>query len=306
MELNHLRVFYEVAKVGRFTEAAKRLNISQSALSRSVALLEESEGVQLFERSKRGVSLTRIGTEVFLRCEELFRTFHEIEGLCRGTVEKCEGPLRFATTDHVTNDLLVGPLQSFRKQYPRVVPSIFTGTPDEIADTLLASSVEFGLLFSKVPIPQIDYQVLRAQEPMVLVCHPELWKKNKSASDAKTLKKVIESVGYIASIGALLQTRPTRVLSELFGEMPRIAFEANSQEVQKRICLKGGGVAYLSRFMVAKEIETGKLHEIAIEHPHVFNLWLATRKGRQLSLSARTFLQHLKDEGIAVGFQPRL
>ncbi|MGZ3722685.1 MAG: LysR family transcriptional regulator, partial [Bdellovibrionales bacterium] len=38
MELNYLRVFYEVAKVGRFTEAAKRLNISQSALSRSVAL----------------------------------------------------------------------------------------------------------------------------------------------------------------------------------------------------------------------------------------------------------------------------
>ena len=44
MELNHLRAFFEVAKVGRFTEAAKRLHISQSALSRSVALLEEGEG----------------------------------------------------------------------------------------------------------------------------------------------------------------------------------------------------------------------------------------------------------------------
>jgi DNA-binding transcriptional LysR family regulator len=299
MELNHLRVFYEVAKIGRFTEAAKRLNISQSALSRSVALLEESEGVQLFERSKRGVALTPIGTEVFLRCEELFRTFHEIEGLCRGTRETCEGPLRFATTDHVTNDLLVGPLQSFRKRYPLVIPSLFTGTPDEIVHALLNTECEFGLLFSKVTIPQIDYQILRAAEPMVLVCHPDVWKKNKSSSDAKTLKKVIESVGYIASIGALLQTRPSRVLQELFGEMPRIGFETNSQEVQKRICIKGGGVAYLSRFMVASEIESGKLHEIQVDHPHVFNLWFATRKGRQLSFTARTFLQHLKDEGVA-------
>src|SRR4051812_24887104 len=107
MELNHLKVFYEVAKIGRFMEAAKRLNISQSALSRSVALLEESEGVQLFERSKKGVTLTPIGLQVFQRCEQLFKTFGEIEGICRGTRETCEGPLRLAATDHITNGLLV-------------------------------------------------------------------------------------------------------------------------------------------------------------------------------------------------------
>src|ERR1700722_8298297 len=106
MELNHLRAFYEVARIGRFSEAARRLHISQSALSRSVALLEDAEGVQLFERSKKGVKLTKIGTEVFLRCERMFKTFEEIEGLCRGTREVCGGPLRFATTDHVTNELL--------------------------------------------------------------------------------------------------------------------------------------------------------------------------------------------------------
>jgi DNA-binding transcriptional LysR family regulator len=293
MELNHLRVFYEVAKIGRFSEAARRLNISQSALSRSVALLEESEGVQLFERSKRGVTLTAIGTEVFHRSEQLFQTFNEIEGLCRGTREVCEGPLRFATTDHVTNDVLVKPLQSFRRQFPKVVPSIFTGTPDEIAQDLLNTDCEFGLLFSKVLLPQIDYQVLRA-EKMVLVCQPELWSKNRSSDTAKTLKKTLASAGYIASIGATLQTRPSRVLSELFGEMPRIGLEANSQEAQKRFCLEGGGVAYLARFMVEKEIQRGKLFEIPVENPHSFNLWLATRKGRRLSLSARTFLEHLK------------
>lgn len=302
MELNHLRVFYEVAKIGRFNEAAKKLNISQSALSRSVALLEESEGVHLFERSKRGVALTAIGTEVFLRCEQMFKTFREIEGLCRGTREVCDGPLRFATTDHVTNDLLVRPLQSFRDRYPDVIPSLLTGTPDEIAQALLHTECEFGLLFSKVPLPQIEYEVLRA-EKMALVCRPELWRKNKSTSVAKTLKRVIQDVGYIASIGALLQSRPSRVLSELFGEMPRIAFEANGQEVQKRVCLGGGGVAYLARFMVEGEIQRGELHEIPIEHPHIFNLWLARRKGRELSLSARTFLEHLRTEGIATGLR---
>lgn len=299
MELNHLRVFYEVAKIGRFSETAKRLNISQSALSRSVGLLEESEGVQLFERSKRGVTLTAIGVEVFHRCEQLFKTFHEIEGLCRGTRETCEGPLRFATTDHVTNDLLVQPIQSFRRRFPRVIPSLLTGTPDEITHALLNTELEFALLFSKLAVPQLETKILRKDEPMALVCHPEIWKKNVASSDAKTLKNVLTEVGYIASVGALLQNRPSRVLSELFGEMPRIGIETNSQEAQKRFAVAGGGVAYLAKFLVEKEIKSGKLFEVPVENPHVFNLWLVTRKGRQLSLSARAFLEHLKDEGVA-------
>jgi DNA-binding transcriptional LysR family regulator len=76
--------------------------------------------------------------------------------------------------------------------------------------------------------------------------------------------------------------------------MPRIGLETNNQEAQKRFCLNGGGVAYLSRFMVEKEIETGRLFEIPVESPHEFNLWLAKRKGLELSLSARTFLDTLK------------
>ena len=292
MEINHLRVFYEVAKVGRFTEAANRLNISQSALSRSVALLEESEGVQLFERSKTGVKLTPLGTEVFIRCEELFKKFRDIEDVCRGKKEVCEGPLRLATADHVTNDILIQPMQRFLNDFPLVTPSVFIGIPDEIIQNLLYTECEFALLFVKVPLPQVDYQIIRP-EMMALVCNPKVWKRNKQASTSKTLKKTIEDIGYLASPGARSQSRPSRVLMELFGEMPRISIETNSQEAQKRFCLAGAGVAYLQRFMVEAEIRRGELFEIPLENLHSFNLWLATRKGRQLSLAARTFLQYI-------------
>ena len=144
MELNYLRVFYQVAKDGKFSESAKKLNISQSALSRSVSLLEESEGVVLFDRSKNGVALTPKGMDVFRLCERLFQTEKEIENLCRGVQEKCEGPLRFAASDHVINDYLVTPMHKFRRQYPKVVPSIRSGTPDEIAQAILNTDSEFA------------------------------------------------------------------------------------------------------------------------------------------------------------------
>jgi LysR family cyn operon transcriptional activator len=291
MELNYLRAFYEVAKAGKFSEAAKKANISQSALSRSVALLEEGEGVLLFDRSKSGVVLTSKGHQVFLLCEQLFHTEKEIEDLCRGVQEKCEGPLRFAASDHVINDYLVKPIHKFRRQYPKVVPSIFSGTPDEIVNALLTTECEFALLFAKVNTPQVEFHKLQP-EVMTLVCRPDIWKESKSSSNDKTLKKVLQSYGYLCSIDALTGSRSSRVINEVFGETPQLGLETNSQEAQKRFCLAGEGVAYLARFMVEKEIARGDLFEIPIDHPHEFNLWFAKRKGRHLSLPARTFLKH--------------
>src|ERR1700722_18280661 len=154
MELNHLRVFFEVAKAGRFTEAAQRLNISQSALSRSVALLEESEGVKLLERSKKGVVLTLTGAEVFRQCEQMFQMVRKIESVCRGVQETCEGPLRFGASDHIINFLLPQPLQSFRDRYPKVIPSMLIGTSDELLEKLLLTDCEFSLSFARVAAPQ--------------------------------------------------------------------------------------------------------------------------------------------------------
>ncbi|QLY24474.1 LysR family transcriptional regulator [Bdellovibrio sp. KM01] len=295
MELNYLRAFFEVAKSGKFSEAAARLNISQSALSRSVSLLEEQEGVVLFDRSKSGVELTAKGHQVFHLCEELFRTEKAIENLCREVQEKCEGPLRFAATDNVINDYLVEPLHTFRRKYPKVIPSIMSGPPDDIIDSLIHTENEFALLFAKVAIPNIEYRRLTS-EFMSLVCKPQLWKECKSSNNEKTLRKVLENYGYLCSIGALLETRPKRVIMELFGEAPQIGLETNSQEAQKRFCLAGEGLAYLTRSMVEKEIANGELFEVPVEHPHEFNLWLAIKKGRQLSLAARSFIEHFTEE----------
>lgn len=174
-----------------------------------------------------------------------------------------------------------------------MIPGVILGTPDEIVRSLLNSESEFGLLFAKVPIPQIEYEALR-EEPMALVVQAETWRETKGSSRAVKMNKVLENIGYISSFGAQTQVRPSRVLRELFGKLPRIGFEANGQEAQKRICVSGGGIAYLQRFMVEDEIKSGVLHEISIDHPHSFKLWLALRRGHGLSLPATLFLEHLR------------
>lgn len=294
MELNHLRYFYEVAKSGSFSEAARRLHISQSALSKAVALLEDREGVLLLERSKKGVALTKVGIEVFAKSENIFQTLSEIENTCRGTKETCSGLLRLGASDHVSNYLLVERLQKMREDHPLVIPSLLAGTPNEIIAAISSLEIEFGLFFTKVPSPGIDYEVLQSID-MALACHPRFAKSIRQAAKPAQLRETLNEIGFIGSIGAHYQHHPSETLMKLAGEQPTIAFEASSQETQKRLCLAGGGIAFLARFMVDNEIKSKELIEIPLPKAIRLDLLVATRRNQQLSLSARTFLAGMRN-----------
>jgi len=172
-------------------------------------------------------------------------------------------------------------------------PIITTGAPDKLIASVLKGEAEFALQFWKVSAPQISNEPLR-ENSMSLVVQSDLWRENKRQNQKATLDKILFKVGYISSIGASSQARASSVMVELFGSLPKIGFETDDQQVQKAICVAKGGVAYLSRFMVEKEIKNGLLHEINISQPHRFKLWLATRKDHVMTLTARTLLDQLR------------
>jgi DNA-binding transcriptional LysR family regulator len=78
------------------------------------------------------------------------------------------------------------------------------------------------------------------------------------------------------------------------GGFPRLLMECNGQEAQKRVCKQIGGVAYLARFIVEQDLREGTLVEYALPKPFQLTIHLAQRRGRMLSLNARTFIERLK------------
>lgn len=297
MELNHLRYFHEVAKSGSFTEAARRLHVSQSALSKAVALLEESEGVRLFERSKKGVSLTPTGSQVFERTQAIFRHVTEIEETCRGLKTVPEGYLRFGASEHLLNHMLILVVSEMSSRYPKIIPSIFSSGPNEVCASILNGESEFGLFFTRVHIPQFVYESILPIE-MALVCRPDLLSKKRPTGFAQ-LRKFIEEHGYICSIGAQYQHHPSEGLIRHLGEFPRVRFESNSQEAQKRFCIQAGGVAYLARFLVEAEIKRGELAEYTLPKPFYNDILLARRKARPLTSNAQAFLELFRSRFVA-------
>ena len=296
IELNHLRYFYEVAKAGSFTRAARTLRISQSALSKTVALLEAREGVQLLQRSKTGVTLTALGSEVFAQAEEIFSAAAAISTTFRNHKEVCEGPLRLGASDHIVNYLLAPRAGEVHRKYPALLPSVFAGTPPEVADKVLKNELEFGLSFSKLNIPGLVYEPARSLE-MAIVYKPGLLPPGKGRAPAELL----EGAGYISSIRRNPRQHPSPELFAVIGKDPKVVFESNSQESQKRLCLAGVGFAYLARFMVEEELASKALVEFPLKETPTLTVFIGRKKSAPLSFNARTFLREMN---LAPGSRP--
>jgi DNA-binding transcriptional LysR family regulator len=283
VELNHLRSFYEVAKAGGFSAAARKLRISQSALSKAVGLLESHHGIVLFERSKRGINLTAAGQSIFADCVTIFAKVEHITDTLRRHEVTCEGLLRFGASDHLARYLLVQAITSFQNKFPRIIPSLYVGSPPDLVTRILAGDLEFGLSFTHLDMPGLVYQRIGRSE-LVLV---NRGKHGKSRGKRNPDEPFIPM---ITSISREYQKQPSHRVFAMYGERAAVAFECNSQDLQKRFCLAGMGSVLLARFMVEEELKSGALIQIPTEDEIFADFLLMKRSTHVLSLGAQTFI----------------
>lgn len=120
LDWDKLKIFYYVAKAKSFNRAAHDLNIAQSALSRSVQLLEHLLKVQLFNRIPKGLILTKEGEILFAKVTEMLASLEDARSLIQE--ESCEprGTLKVATTVALASLWLVELLPDFLERYPDI------------------------------------------------------------------------------------------------------------------------------------------------------------------------------------------
>jgi LysR family carnitine catabolism transcriptional activator len=144
-ELRYIRAFLKIAETRNFTRAASDLHVSQSALTVQVQQLEESLGVRLFDRNKRGVTLTAAGKDVFGPLQRLLNDAQNIVEHARDLSSASTGFVSIAALPTVCAGPLPELVRSFLESYPGIRVQISDVIAERVREAVLKREVDFGI-----------------------------------------------------------------------------------------------------------------------------------------------------------------
>ncbi len=146
METQNLRAFVLVAETGSFSEAAEKLHLTQPAVSKRVALLEEQLGSELFDRIGRNVSLTEAGEALLPHALAVQRELDAAARSVRDLAGDVSGHLRLATSHHIGLHRLPPVLSQFSRDYPEVQIDIDFMDSEQAHEMILHGQAELAVV----------------------------------------------------------------------------------------------------------------------------------------------------------------
>ncbi|MDQ8731624.1 LysR family transcriptional regulator [Bradyrhizobium sp. LHD-71] len=286
-KLTSLRAFVKVVEAASFSEAARRLRLSRSAVSKYVAELEEDLGVQLLSRTTRRVTPTENGQAYFERALTILadldaadHAVSQLQATPRGLL-RVNAPMSFGT-------MQLGPaLAGFMKQYPEL--QIQLALSDEHVDP-----VQDGLDVT-LRIAELESSSLIARKIMPIeraVCaSPGYLKQHGTPKHPSELRDhTCLTYGY-------LSTGNQWKLTGKDGDHwinPPWTLCANNAEVLRDAAVAGCGVAVLPVFIAASELKAGKLRAFLTDYTTPpLTLYAIYPPTRHLAVKVRLFIDYL-------------
>ena len=140
LDLDQLQSFCAIADCGSFTEAARRVNKTQSAVSMQIKRLEERLGHPLLTRDGRSVSLTQHGEVLYARARKMLRTNAEImDHFSEGDLA---GSIRFGVPDDYAVRLLPVILSSFQRTHPKIAVDVACMASEQLLEGMKAGKYD--------------------------------------------------------------------------------------------------------------------------------------------------------------------
>lgn len=143
-KLDHYKIFKAVADTGNISATAKSLYISQSAVSQSVKVLEDSLGVRLFSRGKNGVFLTKDGQTMYEYVSAALSLIDSGEKKLDESKQLKSGELVIGASNTLTDGYLLPFLKEYHRLYPGVKVRILNGTSKRVMTYLDTGVIDIG------------------------------------------------------------------------------------------------------------------------------------------------------------------
>jgi len=292
LSLYKLEIFAAVVQAGSFSAAAQCLYMTQPAVSQHMQDLEASLGTSLFNRGRRGVTLTAAGETLHDYTQRILRLVAEAESEVTNVENLISGQITIGATPGVSVYLLPEWINSFRARYPSLNVVLQTDVTTKTVNGVLENKLDIGFVegeLERIQRKALNYLVLRPVNLFVIVSSEHEWVQRKQVA--------IQMLDGQAFIARQPNSR-TRVwmdsILKAHDVSPRIVGEYDNQEAIKQSVMSNMGLTILPDYAVSRECDTGLLHALSIENvPLQRQLKLIWNGNTSFTPVTRALLQHL-------------
>jgi len=277
--LSRLATLVTFAEEGSVVAAARRLVVSESAVSVAISALSKDLGVQLVERAGRGIELTPAGSIYLGYARRVLGLLDQGWAAARGIGAAGRGRLRLAAVPTAADQLIAPLLASFSAEFPEVDLRVSVGTSSEVWDLLAHHEVD--LVLAGRP-PQAASSRIAAQRDnlLVVVAEPSAVAGFHEGEATWLLRE--RGSGTRASLEAMLSSRDL--------DPPRLVLGSNGAVVAAAVA--GLGAALVSADAVTVELGNNTLAIIPVEGTPLVRPWhLVT--GATPTPATRLFVEHV-------------
>ena len=274
LDLRHLRRAAAVADAGGQTRAARRLNLTQSALSHQLRELETRVGAPLFIRASRRMVLTPVGERVLASAR---RVLHEVESLERDlaaqSVNGDAGVVRLATECYTCYHWLPGVLTAFRKEWPRVEVRIIAEATADPVRALFDGALDLAIVAGDVDERRLGCTSLFEDEQVVVVApdHPLAARPFVTPEDLATEHLILYTTHSSENSVMREVLRPA-------GVEPRHLTRVQLTEAIVELVKAGLGVSVLARWAIAPQLRDGSLVGVPLTSLGFHRRWWAVTR----------------------------
>ncbi len=286
METESLKAFVAVAEEASFSEAAEVLHLTQPAVSKRIAALENLLDTRLFDRIGRQVSLTEAGGALLPRARQILREVGDARRAINDLSGEVSGRLSLATSHHVGLHRLPPVLRAFTAQFPKVVLDIDFVDSEQAYDAVLHGQFDLAVVtLSPKPHEKLHSESLW-EDPL----HCVVGSSHRLAGQTKiTLSDLSEHPAILPK----LNTYTTALVNQLFEQesLPlNISLNTNYLETIKMMVSIGLGWSWLPETLLDEQLKTLSVKDVTISR----ELGVIHHKERTFSNAARAFMTCVK------------
>jgi DNA-binding transcriptional LysR family regulator len=265
MTLEQLRIFVAVAEHEHVTQAARHLNLTQSATSAAVAALESRYATKLFDRIGRRIALTDAGRLFLIEARAVLARSTAAETVLADLAGLKRGHLSLAASQTVGNYWLPKLMHRFQASYPGIELKLSLGNTETVAGQVHEGLADIGFIEGEIDDPALTVRHV-AEDKLVLVVAPDhAWAhaKPQSPRDFAAARWICREPG--SGTRAVLEAALPALGMER--SQLHIALELPSNEAVCAAVEAGAGATIFSRLVAERALKAGSLVAVAANLP---------------------------------------